>query len=236
MANQLENVKSDRKTIVLAGLAVLGFLVITMVLLNLAQCNASNATDASDTRELKDYAAGLASKNLAVPVAIADEIPGEAEAVANGVQIQSGGGSESGNVVEPKNGSRQHESSSSLQNPQASGVRENVIQSPSTPPASENVEEPKPQRWVEDTEQVWVVDTPAWSEQIPIYSTVEVSICNVCGADITGNTAAHSKEHMLAGEGSGHHSEVRQNVAGYNTVDHPEVGHWETRVVGGHWE
>ena len=35
----------------------------------------------------------------------------------------------------------------------------------------------------------------------------ERSICNVCGADVTGNTVAHAKQHALAGEGGGDHSE-----------------------------
>lgn len=90
--------------------------------------------------------------------------------------------------------------------------------------------------WVEETERVWVVDKEAWTESVPIYSTVEVSICNICGIEITGNTSAHAKEHMKAGEGSGHHSETRQIITGHNTVSHSEEGHWETKVVGGHWE
>ena len=89
--------------------------------------------------------------------------------------------------------------------------------------------------WVEETERVWVVDKEAWTESVPVYGTVEVSICNICGIDITGNTSAHAKEHMKAGEGSGHHSETRQIITGHNTVSHPEEGHWETKVVGGHW-
>ena len=96
---------------------------------------------------------------------------------------------------------------------------------------------PAPQKkWVEDTQRVWVEDKAAWSESVPVYGTKEISICNVCGADITGNTAAHSKAHMMAGEGSGHHSEVQKVVTGYNSVSHPAEGHWETKVVGGHWE
>ncbi|WP_346687216.1 hypothetical protein [Enteroscipio rubneri] len=90
--------------------------------------------------------------------------------------------------------------------------------------------------WVEDTEKVWVVDKAAWTETIPVYENVERSICNVCGADITGSTSAHNKQHMLAGEGSGYHSEVRQVKVGEETIEHPEEGHWETLVVGGHWE
>ncbi len=91
-------------------------------------------------------------------------------------------------------------------------------------------------KWVEDTQKIWVEDKAAWTESVPIYGTKEVSICNVCGADITGNTAAHSKAHMMAGEGSGHHSEVRKTISGYNTVNHPAEGHYEMKVVGGHWE
>lgn len=93
-----------------------------------------------------------------------------------------------------------------------------------------------PKHWVEDTEQVWVEETAAWTEHEPIYGTKEVSICNICNTDVTGNTTAHGKAHMLAGEGSGHHSEVHQIVTGYNTISHAATGHWETRVVGGHWE
>jgi len=81
-----------------------------------------------------------------------------------------------------------------------------------------------------------VEDRAAWTEQVPVYGTKEVSICNVCGADITGNASSHGKAHMLAGEGSGHHSEVRQEITGYDTVSHPAEGHYETKVVGGHWE
>lgn len=91
-------------------------------------------------------------------------------------------------------------------------------------------------KWVEDTQRVWVEDKAAWTESVPVYGTKEVSICNVCGADITGNASAHSKAHMIAGEGSGHHSEVQKVVTSYNTVSHPAEGHWETKVVGGHWE
>lgn len=90
--------------------------------------------------------------------------------------------------------------------------------------------------WVEETERVWVVDKEAWAESVPIYSTIEISVCNICGTDITGNTSAHAKAHMKAGEGSGHHSETRQKIIGYNTVSHKEEGHWEAKVVGGHWE
>lgn len=85
------------------------------------------------------------------------------------------------------------------------------------------------------TEQRWVIDQAAWTETVnePIYEMQERSICNVCGTDITGNTVAHAKEHALAGEGGGHHSEWIQVQTGTNTytVEHPEQGHWESYSV-----
>lgn len=102
----------------------------------------------------------------------------------------------------------------------------------SEPPAT-----PAPEKhWVIDYTQVWVEDSPAWDEQVPVYGYTEVSICNICGADITGNEVAHGKAHMLAGEGSGHHSEVRSVVTGYDTVHRDATGHWEAVESGGHWE
>lgn len=118
----------------------------------------------------------------------------------------------------------------------ASGSSHSESKSESRPNGSAPAQSAPQRKWVEDTEQVWVVDKAAWTESIPVYSTVEISICNICRQDVTGNTSAHAKAHMKAGEGSGHHSEVRREITGYNTVSHAEEGHWETKVVGGHWE
>lgn len=107
---------------------------------------------------------------------------------------------------------------------------------PTSAPAASDGESQKKPVWVVDYEDVWVEDSPAWDESVPIHDYTEVSICNICGADITGNTAAHGKQHMLAGEGSGHHSEVRDAVVGYETVHHGAEGHWERVESGGHWE
>ena len=107
---------------------------------------------------------------------------------------------------------------------------------PTSAPAASESDSRKQPVWLIDYEDVWVEDSPAWDESVPIYGYTEVSICNVCGADITGNTAAHGKQHMLAGEGSGHHSEVRETVVGYETVHHGAEGHWERVESGGHWE
>ena len=107
---------------------------------------------------------------------------------------------------------------------------------PTQAPEASGGETQKQPVWVVDHEDVWVEDSPAWDESVPMYGYTEVSVCNVCGADTTGNTAAHGKQHMLAGEGSGHHSEVRETVVGYETVRHDATGHWERVESGGHWE
>lgn len=66
----------------------------------------------------------------------------------------------------------------------------------------------------------------AYDEQVPITEMKEFSICNQCGADITGRYI----EHFEANDGcSGYHSEWREVVTGYQTVHHDAV--YETRYV-----
>lgn len=66
----------------------------------------------------------------------------------------------------------------------------------------------------------------AYDEQVPITEMKEFSICNQCGADITGRYI----EHFEANYGcSGYHSEWREVVTGYKTVHHEAV--YETRYV-----
>ena len=66
----------------------------------------------------------------------------------------------------------------------------------------------------------------AYDEQAPITEMKEFSICNQCGADITGRYI----EHFEANDGcSGYHSEWREVVTGYKTVHHDAV--YETKYV-----
>lgn len=70
----------------------------------------------------------------------------------------------------------------------------------------------------------------AYDEQVPITEMKAYSICNDCGADITGNTSAHMKDHMINDTGNGgYHTEWRETVVGYKTVHHDAV--YETRYV-----
>lgn len=81
--------------------------------------------------------------------------------------------------------------------------------------------------WVAQTEQRWVQDSAAWDE--PVYSQEARTICNTCGADISGNATAHlvaSGRHGC----SGYHTEVVQIQTG--TVHHEATGHYETITTG----
>ena len=70
----------------------------------------------------------------------------------------------------------------------------------------------------------------AYDEQVPITEMKAYSICSTCGADITGNTSAHVKNHMMIGDDKGgYYTEWRETVVGYKTVHHEAV--YETRYV-----
>lgn len=70
----------------------------------------------------------------------------------------------------------------------------------------------------------------AYDEQVPITEMKAYPICNDCGADITGNTYEHVKDHMINDTGNGgYHTEWRETVVGYKTVHHDAV--YETRYV-----
>lgn len=65
----------------------------------------------------------------------------------------------------------------------------------------------------------------AYDEQVPVTEMKEFSICNNCGADITG----FASEHIVNGTCRRYHTEWREVVTGYNTIHHDAV--YETRYV-----
>lgn len=71
----------------------------------------------------------------------------------------------------------------------------------------------------------------AYDEQVPITEMKAHSICNQCGADLTGlDIDAHFKNsYFNGGDCGGYHTEWRVEVTGYNTVHHDAV--YETRYV-----
>ena len=69
----------------------------------------------------------------------------------------------------------------------------------------------------------------AYDEQVPITEMKAYSICNQCGADITGFAVSHNEQHLLNYEPGGYHTECRETITGYNTVHHDAI--YETRYV-----
>lgn len=71
---------------------------------------------------------------------------------------------------------------------------------------------------------------------MPTYGYSEISVCNVYGATVTGNEAAHAKAHAVNHEGGGRHTEWVETITGHSTVHHEDSSHYETVEAGGHWE
>lgn len=87
-------------------------------------------------------------------------------------------------------------------------------------------------------ETKWVVDQAAWDEQVPRYEMVAHDICSTCGADLTGtDIASHVYQHIIDGtDKGGHYTEWRNEIVGYDTVHHDEVGHNEQVLVKEAWD
>ena len=89
---------------------------------------------------------------------------------------------------------------------------------------------PEPTIHVHDWEAVYrTVHHDAWDEVVEkeVYDPWEC--CNVCGADITANYYEHEKQHALAGEGGGRHTEYYKTVK--TTVHHDA---WNEQVLDGY--
>lgn len=212
--SRVENL--PKKTVVAVVAIAIGLLAIVLLAFSCASSAPANDADAANTPNMTQPSNMGESSEKDTKTASPDSV----------VEIE-GDTTNSDTAAEQTTGSR------------GAGAPDSTSQVPTSgrTTSSSNSAPAQPQKtWVEETERVWVVDKEAWTESVPIYSTVEVSICNICGIDITGNTSAHAKEHMKAGEGSGHHSETRQIITSYNTVNHEEKGHWETKVIEGYWK
>ena len=78
-----------------------------------------------------------------------------------------------------------------------------------------------------ETTQEWV---PYYIDA-PIYDSHRASICNTCGEEITGHTSEHMFAHMDKGENGSYRIETVDVIVGYEQVEVPEKGHYETKVI-----
>lgn len=124
--------------------------------------------------------------------------------------------------------SNKNNSSSSSSKPSSKPSNNNSSNSNSSKPAEHThnwVAQYKTVNVPEKGHNEQVLVQAAYDEQVPITEMKEFSICNDCGADITG----FASDHILNGTCRRYHSEWREVVTGYNTIHHDAV--YETRYV-----
>lgn len=144
----------------------------------------------------------------------------------------SSNSSSAGQTSKPSSGSSSNNSSSQSKPSSGSGSSSSSSSKPEPTPQPATKDPHEGKTWHEaeyKTEKVWVVDEEACTWQRPIYEEHEASICNTCGADITNNLD-HIFEHMKNGENGSYRCETVRTLVGYETVEEPEVGHWETKT------
>ena len=141
--------------------------------------------------------------------------------------------SKKNNTASTSSNSNKNNSSSSSSKPSSKPSNNNGSNSSNSKPAEHThnwVAQYKTVNVPEKGHNEQVLVQAAYDEQVPITEMKAYSICNDCGADITGNTYEHVKDHMINDTGNGgYHTEWRETVVGYNTVHHDAV--YETRYV-----
>ena len=142
--------------------------------------------------------------------------------------------SPSGNTNKPASNSGSSGSSSQSKPSSGSGSSSSSKPEPTPTPQPATKDPHEGKTWHEaeyKTEQVWVVDVPAHTWQCPIIESRDVAICNTCGAEITGHAYEHIFEHMDKGENGSYRCETIDEIVGYETVNEPEQGHYETKTT-----
>lgn len=145
----------------------------------------------------------------------------------------SSNSSSTGQISKPSSGSSSNNSSSQSKPSSGSGSSSSSSSKPEPTPQPATKDQHEGKTWHEaeyKTEKVWVVDEEACTWQRPIIESHRASICNTCGEEITGVTGEHMKEHMQKGENGSYRIETVDEIVGYETVEEPEVGHWETKT------
>ena len=129
--------------------------------------------------------------------------------------------------------SNKNNSSSSSSKPSSKPSNNNSSNSNSSKPAEHThnwVAQYKTVNVPEQGHNEQVLVQAAYDEQVPITEMKEHSICNQCGADITGDPWGHLEQSAVnGGNCGGYHSEWREVVTGYKTVHHEAV--YETKYV-----
>ena len=150
----------------------------------------------------------------------------------NGQTSKSNGSSGSTNKPASNSGSSGSSSQSKPSSGSGSSSSSKPEPTPTPQPATKDPHEGKTWHEAEyKTEKVWVVDVPAHSWQCPIIESRDVAICNTCNKEIVGDAGEHMYEHMQKGENGSYRCETIDEIVGYETVNEPEQGHYETKTT-----
>lgn len=150
----------------------------------------------------------------------------------NGQTSKSNGSSGSTNKPASNSGSSSSSSQSKPSSGSGSSSSSKPEPTPTPQPATKDPHEGKTWHEAEyKTEKVWVVDVPAHSWQCPIIESRDVAICNTCNKEIVGDAGEHMYEHMQKGENGSYRCETIDEIVGYETVNEPEQGHYETKTT-----
>ena len=237
---------NSRRQIIKVGIEVLIVVLLGMMLTHCTNTAETKSVKSDKTVEKskKKVNAKKPGKNKSTDV---DKMPNQEEKEKVDVSNTDSNSSESkkNNTASTSSNSNKNNSSSSSSKPSSKPSNSSSNNSGSSKPSnnngsSSNNSKPAEHKhdWVAQYKTVTVPEKghneqvlvqAAYDEQVPITEMREYSICSTCGADITGNTSAHMKAHMLNGENGNFHSEWREVVTGYNTVHHDAV--YETRYV-----
>lgn len=142
------------------------------------------------------------------------------------------GSSSSSSQSKPSGGSSSSSSQSKPSSGSGSSSSSKPAPAPATQPATKDPHEGK--TWYDaeyKTEKVWVVDEEGYTWEKPIYEKHTATICNTCGADITDCVGEHGYNHMINGENASYRVETVKELTGYETVEVPEKGHYETKTT-----
>lgn len=142
------------------------------------------------------------------------------------------GSSGSSSQSKPSGGSSSNSSQSKPSSGSGSSSSSKPEPAPATQPATKDPHEGK--TWYDaeyKTEKIWVVDEEGYTWEKPIYEKHTATICNTCGADITDCVGEHGYNHMINGENASYRVETVKELTGYETVEVPEKGHYETKTT-----
>lgn len=238
------NMNSRRKQIIKVGIIVLIVVLLGMMLTHCTNTTESKSVKSDKTVEKtkKKVTTKKPGKNKSIDVdeSSSQEEKKEETAKADSSNKSNFSESKKDNTASTTNTSSNKNNTSSYSKPSNSSNNSSTSKPSNNSSSNSNSSKPAEHthNWVAQYKTVNVPEKghneqvlvqAAYDEQVPVTEMKAYSICNQCGADITGFAVSHNDQHLLNYEPGGYHTEWRETVVGYKTVHHDAV--YETRYV-----